>query len=43
MSGYTDDVIAQRGILNPNMRFVQKPFSAEVLSKAILWALGDDR
>ena len=41
MSGYTDDVIAQRGILDPGTRFIHKPFSAEVLLKAVRRALDD--
>jgi len=29
MSGYTDDVIAQQGIYNKQVSFIQKPFSME--------------
>ena len=32
MSGYTDDVIASRGILDEGARFIQKPFSPEELA-----------
>ena len=39
MSGYTNDVIAGRGMLDPETRFIQKPFSAEVLLKAVRHAL----
>ena len=35
MSGYTGDIIAQRGILDPQTRFIQKPFSAEALLEAV--------
>ncbi len=31
MSGYTDDVIAQHGVLEPGVNFVEKPFSSAVL------------
>jgi FixJ family two-component response regulator len=27
MSGYTADVIAHRGVLDENVKFIQKPFS----------------
>jgi two-component system cell cycle sensor histidine kinase/response regulator CckA len=39
MSGYTDDIIAQHGVLDPDMIFVQKPFAADVLLKAVRRAL----
>ena len=32
MSGYTDDAIANRGILDEGARFIQKPFSPEELA-----------
>ncbi len=35
MSGYTDDVIVQHGILEENVRFLQKPFSAEDLARKV--------
>ena len=31
MSGYTEDVIAHRGILNENIEFIQKPFTIDSL------------
>ncbi len=31
MSGYTDDEIVKRGLFDPNVDFIQKPFSAEQL------------
>ncbi len=31
MSGYTDDVIAQHGVLEPGVNFVEKPFSTAAL------------
>ena len=34
-SGYTDDAIAQHGVLDPGTEFVQKPYSAELLAKKI--------
>jgi len=35
MSGYTDDRIAQHGVLEPGMTFVQKPFAFESLARKI--------
>ena len=35
MSGYTADVIAHRGILEPGTRFLQKPFSRTSLAAAV--------
>jgi PAS domain S-box-containing protein len=35
MSGYTDNVIAQHGILKKGVNFIQKPFSMEALSRKI--------
>lgn len=35
VSGYTDDIIAQRGILSPGTAFVQKPFSSTALLQKI--------
>ena len=31
MSGYTDDEIVRRGLNDPGMSFIQKPFTAENL------------
>ena len=35
MSGYTDDRIAQHGVLEPGMTFVQKPFAFEDLARKL--------
>ena len=39
MSGYTDDIIAQHGLLDPDLIFVQKPFTADSLLRAVRRAL----
>lgn len=39
ISGYNDDVIAQHGVLEEGMHFLQKPFHIEMLHKSILAAL----
>jgi PAS domain S-box-containing protein len=35
MSGYTDDVIARRGVLEPGIAFVQKPFTLDALVRKV--------
>lgn len=35
MSGYTDNVIAQHGVLDPTTAFLQKPFSAGALARKV--------
>jgi two-component system, cell cycle sensor histidine kinase and response regulator CckA len=35
MSGYTEDAIAQHGILKPGIAFLHKPFSAEALGQKV--------
>ncbi|MEW6140961.1 MAG: PAS domain S-box protein [Thermodesulfobacteriota bacterium] len=40
MSGYTEDFIVHRGILDPEVRFLQKPFTVTQLAKSIAQALG---
>jgi two-component system, cell cycle sensor histidine kinase and response regulator CckA len=40
MSGYTDDIISHRGVLEPGVRLITKPFSAEDLRAAVRTALG---
>ena len=39
MSGYTDDVLAYRGDLGPDINFLQKPFAPEALTKKVRDAL----
>jgi len=34
-SGYTDDAIAQHGVLDPGVTFIQKPFSPVALAKKV--------
>lgn len=41
MSGYTADIIAHRGILARDVRFIQKPFSLKELSMKVREALGE--
>ncbi|MGM0452908.1 MAG: ATP-binding protein [Thermodesulfobacteriota bacterium] len=41
MSGYTDDVIARRGIINTGADLIQKPFSAGALTDKIRAILAD--
>ena len=35
MSGYTDHVIVRDGLNDPNMRFLQKPFTPEMLARKV--------
>ncbi len=42
MSGYTDDVIARQGILEPGLRLLPKPFSVELLLSAVSAALREE-
>ena len=35
MSGYTDDIIAHRGVLEEGFRFIQKPFSKQSLATKV--------
>ena len=39
MSGYTDSAIARHGVLEPGIRFLQKPFSPEELVRKVREAL----
>jgi len=41
MSGYTADVIAERGLLDETVDFIQKPFSVQKLTAKIRTILGD--
>ena len=40
MSGYTDDVIASHGVLEPGMHFIEKPFTERALATKVREALG---
>jgi len=39
MSGYTDEVIARHGTLEPGLRLLQKPFTMTSLTRAVRAAL----
>jgi YesN/AraC family two-component response regulator len=43
MSGYTANVIADHGVLDEGVNFIQKPFSKQDLSAAIRRILGEAR
>ncbi len=43
MSGYTDDVIAHHGVLDPGIQFVQKPFTPNSLAFKVRRALDAHR
>jgi DNA-binding NtrC family response regulator len=43
MSGYTADVIAHHGVLDPGIHFLQKPFSISDLALAIRKTLRDNK
>ena len=42
VSGYTADVISRQGMLDEGVHFLQKPFSAEVLSARVREALDEE-
>jgi nitrogen-specific signal transduction histidine kinase/ActR/RegA family two-component response regulator len=42
MSGYTSDVIAERGVLEEGMHFLQKPFSLGDIAVKVREVLGED-
>jgi signal transduction histidine kinase/integral membrane sensor domain MASE1 len=39
MSGYTDEAISHHGVLEPGRHFLQKPFAADILLRAVRRAL----
>jgi hypothetical protein len=39
MSGYSDDVLDQRGALGPRMTFLPKPYSPATLSRKVFEVL----
>jgi hypothetical protein len=41
MSGYPDDILVDKGVLDENVSFLHKPFSMELLWNTILHALKD--
>ena len=43
MSGYTDDVIARRGVLDEGVAFLQKPFAIQILAAKVREVLDQDR
>jgi len=43
ISGYTANVIAHHGVLDPGVNFVQKPFSISQLAVKVKEAIGDGR
>jgi len=38
-SGYTDDVIAHRGVLDRNVAYIPKPYTADELAEKVLEVL----
>ena len=40
MSGYTDNALSMNGVLEPHVRFIEKPFSLEGLAKRVREVLG---
>ena len=35
MSGYTEETVVERGVLNPGIAFLHKPFSADALGRKL--------
>jgi len=42
MSGYTDDAVIARGVIDPGTAFLQKPFGADKLAQKIRELLDAD-
>jgi CheY-like chemotaxis protein len=42
MSGYTEDIITHRGVLDEGIAFLQKPFSVQALSTRVRAVLDED-
>ena len=40
MSGYTDNALSMNGVLEPHVRFIEKPFSLEGMAKRVREVLG---
>ena len=40
MSGYTDNALSMNGVLEPHVRFIEKPFSLEGIAKRVREVLG---
>jgi CheY-like chemotaxis protein len=40
MSGYTEDAIGRHGVLDPEIAFLQKPFSPDALARKVREGLG---
>ncbi len=43
MSGYTDNAIAQHGVLEDGLAFLQKPFTPDVLGRRVRQVLDDPK
>lgn len=43
MSGYTDDVVADRGVIDGSVHFVQKPFAVAALTQKVRDVIGGGR
>jgi len=43
MSGYTTDMIANRGMLQKGLHFIQKPFTLKELANKVRKAIGSEK